>query len=101
MLYSESMAKKSKSRSKTTRKKPASKSASKKAPRKRATRTRPEASDSLDAFVDAAAQALGLAIEADWRPAIKANLTVNLEMAALVAALPLPDETEPAPIFRA
>jgi len=57
--------------------------------------------DPLDALVDAAARALTLAIEPAWRPAIKVNLAINLEMAAFVAAFALPDQAEPAPIFRA
>lgn len=59
------------------------------------------ASDSLDDFVAAAAAALGLPLQAEWRPAIKANLDVTLKHAALVAEFELPDDAEPAPIFKA
>ena len=59
------------------------------------------ATDSLDDFIDAAAQALGLPIEPEWKPAVKANLTVTLKLAALVAEFPLPDDAEPAPVFKA
>ncbi|HLH95901.1 MAG TPA: DUF4089 domain-containing protein [Xanthobacteraceae bacterium] len=68
--------------------------------RTRSARTQ-AASDPLDGFLQAAAHALALPIEAAWLPAIKANLAVNLEMASLVAEFPLPDGSEPAPIFRA
>src|SRR5207253_969731 len=57
------------------------------------------AGDPLDAFVDAAALALELPVEPEWRPAIKANLAVTLHHAALVVEFGLPDEAEPAPVF--
>ena len=52
-------------------------------------------------LIDAAAAALGLPIEPEWKPAIKANLAVTLRLAAMVADFPLPDEAEPAPVFEA
>jgi hypothetical protein len=58
-------------------------------------------SDSLDNFITAAAAALELPLEPAWRPAVKANLAVTLQHAALVAAFPLGDEAEPAPVFKA
>jgi hypothetical protein len=58
-------------------------------------------SDPLDDFVQAAARVLALPVEPQWRVAIKANLDVNLRLAAFVAEFPLPDEAEPAPIFTA
>jgi hypothetical protein len=57
--------------------------------------------DPLDGFVAAAARALALPVEPQWFPTIRANLEVNLRMAAFVAEFSLPDESEPAPIFRA
>ena len=57
--------------------------------------------DPLDGFIDAAARALDLPVEPAWRPAIKANLQVTLRQAALVSEFALPDDAEPAPIFRA
>jgi len=59
------------------------------------------AADPLDPFIDAAAQALQLPVEAAWRPAIAANLRVTLEHAASVEAFALPDDAEPGPIFKA
>jgi hypothetical protein len=59
------------------------------------------ASDPLDGLVAAAACVLALPLEPRWLPAIRANLEVNLRMAAFVAESPLPDESEPAPVFRA
>ncbi|CCE10054.1 conserved hypothetical protein [Bradyrhizobium sp. STM 3843] len=55
----------------------------------------------LDDYIDAVGRALGLPIEEDWRPAIRANLEVSLKMARLVDDHKLPDETEPASVFRA
>jgi hypothetical protein len=57
--------------------------------------------DPLDGFIDAAARALGLPVENDWRPAIAANLRVTLAHAEAVEAFPLPDDAEPAPVFKA
>ena len=55
----------------------------------------------LDQLTDAAASALALPIEPEWRPAIKANLQVTLRLAALVTEFELPDQAEPAPVFEA
>jgi hypothetical protein len=57
--------------------------------------------DALDSLIEAAAQALDLPLEPAWQPAIKANLAVTLRQAALVTEFPLPDDTEPAPVFQA
>ena len=57
--------------------------------------------DTLDDFIDAAAAALGLPVESEWKPGIKANLQVTLRVAAMVAEFELPDEAEPAPVFEA
>ena len=55
----------------------------------------------LDAYIEAAAEALGLRIEDAWRPAVRANLDVSLKLARMVDEFPLPDETEPASVFGA
>ncbi len=57
--------------------------------------------DELDAMIAASARALDLAIAPEWIPAVRANLDVTLRLGALVAALPLDDETEPASIYAA
>ena len=57
--------------------------------------------DMLDDFIDAAAAALGLPVEPEWKPGIKANLQATLRVAAMVTELELPDEAEPAPVFEA
>ena len=61
----------------------------------------PKLPDPLDAFIDSAAQALNLPIEPAWKPAVRANLEVTLKLAALVGEKELPDDAEPAQIFRA
>jgi hypothetical protein len=55
----------------------------------------------LDEFIEAAAAALALPLDAAWKAAIKANLEVTLKHAATVADFKLPDEAEPAPVFKA
>ena len=55
----------------------------------------------LDAYIDAAAQALGIPVEPAWKPAVRGNLEVTFRLAALVTEKPLPDEAEPAPVYRA
>jgi len=57
--------------------------------------------DHLDSYIDAAAQALGLSVQPEWKPAVRANLDVTLKLAALVGEKELPDDAEPAPVFRA
>jgi hypothetical protein len=57
--------------------------------------------DTLNDFIDTAARALELPLEPAWRPAVTANLLVTLRQAALVSEFALPDDAEPAPVFRA
>ena len=57
--------------------------------------------DPLDDYITAAAAALDLPLAPEWQTAIKANLAVTLKHANLVAEFALPDEAEPAPIFKA
>ena len=57
--------------------------------------------DTVDKLMEASAAALGLVIEPEWKPGVKANLQVTLRLAALVADFELPDEAEPAPVFEA
>jgi hypothetical protein len=57
--------------------------------------------DPLDDYIDAVAKVLALPIEAEWKPAVRANLDVTLKMARMVQEFPLPDEIEPASIYEA
>jgi hypothetical protein len=62
---------------------------------------RPSRPDVLDDLIVAAANPLALTIEPAWKPAVRANLQVIFAQAALVTAFELPDDAEPAPIFKA
>jgi hypothetical protein len=55
----------------------------------------------LDAYMNASAAVLGISIDPAWRDAVRANLAASLRMAAQVLEFPLPDEADPAPVFRA
>jgi hypothetical protein len=52
------------------------------------------------AYVDAAAQAIGLPIEPQYREAVIANFQRTRQIAALALAGALPDDLESAPVFR-
>jgi hypothetical protein len=52
-------------------------------------------------FIAASARALALPVEPEWYPAVRSNLVVTWKHAALVAQFELPDDAEPAPVFRA
>jgi hypothetical protein len=54
-----------------------------------------------DDYIAAAAGVLDLPIRDDWMPAVRANLEVTLKLARLVDAFALPDEIEPASVFKA
>jgi Protein of unknown function (DUF4089) len=57
--------------------------------------------DPLDQMIDGAAALLGLPIAPEWKPAVRLNLEAILRQAQLVEEFPLPDEAEPASVFRA
>lgn len=57
--------------------------------------------DPLDQWIVAGATALGLRVDKSWMRAVRTNLRVTLDQAAAVAEFPLPDDAEPAPVFRA
>jgi Protein of unknown function (DUF4089) len=59
------------------------------------------AADGIDDYIASVAKTLGLRIEESWQPAVRANLEVSLRLAKLVDEFPLPDDTEPASVFRA
>jgi hypothetical protein len=74
-------------------------------PTKRRARTRARVTakpvNPVETLVAAGAQALGLPIDPAWRASIQRNLHLILTHAALVDQFALPDEIEPAPVFRA
>lgn len=55
----------------------------------------------LDAMIDAASALLGIKVAPDWRASVRQHLAISLGHAHAVAAFALPDESEPAPVFRA
>jgi len=55
----------------------------------------------LDEFITASASVLALPVDPAWYAMIRSNLEVTFRLAALVADFPLPDDAEPAPVFRA
>jgi hypothetical protein len=55
----------------------------------------------LDDFIAAGARALGLKIDTAWMPAVRGHMQITLRHGALVAAFALPDDAEPAPVFKA
>lgn len=57
--------------------------------------------EAAGAIVDATAPMLGIAIDPAWRSAVVANLRATANAARLVLDVPLEDELEPAPVFRA
>ena len=57
--------------------------------------------DPTDDFIEAAATALAIPLDAVWKPAIRANFEVSLKLARLVEEFPLPDDFEPAAVYEA
>jgi hypothetical protein len=60
-----------------------------------------KSTDVIETLVAANAQALGLPLDPAWRESVKGNLQLILAHAGLVDQFTLPDEVEPAPVFRA
>jgi hypothetical protein len=57
--------------------------------------------DPLDELIAAGGRALDLKIDKAWMPAVRGHLQMTLRLGALVAAYALPDDAEPAPVFKA
>lgn len=55
----------------------------------------------LDDYIAAASAALGIEIAPEWQPAVRANLETTLRLARLVEAFELPDDAEPAFVYKA
>jgi hypothetical protein len=55
----------------------------------------------LDAYIAAGVALLGIPVRPEWRDAIRLHLGVSFAMARSVADFPLPDDADPAPVFRA
>ncbi len=61
----------------------------------------PQAANPLDEFIVSGARALALTIDKAWMPAVAIHLEITLGHGSSVAAFALPDEAEPAPVFKA
>lgn len=61
----------------------------------------PKKPDPFEALAAASEAALGLPVAAGWRAGVRLNLRLLFQHAARIDAFELPDETEPAPVFRA
>jgi hypothetical protein len=70
-------------------------------PRKKPRSRRAARRDPLDDLIAVSARSLGLKIERAWLPAVRGHLQVILRHGALVSRFELPDDAEPAPVFRA
>ena len=57
--------------------------------------------DELAAWLDANAALLGIGVAPEWRDAVLLHLRITRDMAQQVLDFPLPDDAEPAPVFRA
>jgi hypothetical protein len=55
--------------------------------------------DPLAALIRAGTTLLGIPLDPAWQPAVHVHLAVCLRMGTEVAAFPLADEAEPAPVF--
>jgi hypothetical protein len=58
-------------------------------------------SDATDDLVEAGATLLGIPLDPAWKPEVKTQLEVILRHGRTVAEFPLPEDIEPAPVFRA
>jgi hypothetical protein len=81
------------------RKKSKAKIASK--PTRPAQQSRAQRTDALERLMVAGAQALALPLAEAFKAGVKSNLQALLVHAALVEEFSLPDDAEPAPVFRA
>jgi hypothetical protein len=65
-----------------------------------ARKDRAKKADAVETLVTAAG-ALALPIDPSWRAGVTFNLQLLLRHAASIGDFPLPDDAEPAPVFRA
>ncbi len=54
-----------------------------------------------DEWVTAATLAMDITIDPAWAPSVRGHLTLMLRLAGTMLERPLPDEAEPAPVYRA
>ncbi len=56
--------------------------------------------DATDAFIEAAAAALGLPLSPEFRPGVRQNWETVTRMAKLVLEADMDEREEPAPVYR-
>ena len=54
-----------------------------------------------DAWIDAMEPVLGVSVPPEYRPGVRLNLSIAARFAEMIEDFPLPDETDPAPVFSA
>ena len=54
-----------------------------------------------DEWITEAAAQLGITLDPAWTPMVRANLELMLRLSGTMLDRPLPDDAEPAPVFRA
>ncbi|MGA2893548.1 MAG: DUF4089 domain-containing protein [Xanthobacteraceae bacterium] len=57
--------------------------------------------DAVDMLITASSETLKLPLDPSWHAGVKFNLGLILRLGGMVDEFPLPDDAEPAPIFRA
>lgn len=57
--------------------------------------------DEFDAWLDANTALLDLVVEPEWRESVRLHLRITRDLAQRVMEFPLPDDIDPAPVFRA
>jgi 1-carboxybiuret hydrolase subunit AtzG-like len=57
--------------------------------------------DPTDEFIEAAAKSLGITVDPGWMPSVRMNVEVMLMLARQLEEFPLPDDSEPAPVYKA
>jgi hypothetical protein len=56
--------------------------------------------DDLDRYLDSGAALMGLTIRPEWRDGVRANLAILFAQGTRLLDEALPNEAEPAPVFR-
>ena len=57
--------------------------------------------DDLDSWLDGNAALLGITVAPEWREAVRLHLGITRDLAQRVLGFQLPDDADPAPVFRA
>jgi hypothetical protein len=55
----------------------------------------------LDALIDAGTAIMGIDMKPEWRQAVRMHLVISLGHVATVLETPMPNHTDPAPVYQA